>query len=270
MAERGARRKSGNKPARRKAAGASRRFGMVGAAGFLALGAVLALAAANHGELAATAVSAYGTFVAAEPAPRKTEKHEPRVATGGPRRGEKTAAAPARRPVETGVLPSAKPPRPTMPVGNPAPVAAPADAALRTAALPVPRPRGDVTGTVEPKGMRLAGLRFPICGEVPSRNCVVDGDTFVVAGKAIRVADVATPAGGDPACAREAELASQAMRRLQQLLNAGPIELRTAGADTDVYGRKLRTVYRDGRSLGQTLIDEGLARRAGAAGNWCG
>ena len=41
--------------------------------------------------------------------------------------------------------------------------------------------------------------------------------------------------------------------------------------DQDVYGRLLRTVHRDGRSLGDLLIDDGLARRwRGRSEQWCG
>src|SRR5437762_4160411 len=43
------------------------------------------------------------------------------------------------------------------------------------------------------------------------------------------------------------------------------------GRDEDRYGRKLRTVERNGRSLGEILIAEGLARRwGGARHSWCG
>jgi endonuclease YncB( thermonuclease family) len=37
------------------------------------------------------------------------------------------------------------------------------------------------------------------------------------------------------------------------------------------YGRKLRILVRNGRSLGDTLVAEGLARRwDGARRSWCG
>jgi endonuclease YncB( thermonuclease family) len=45
----------------------------------------------------------------------------------------------------------------------------------------------------------------------------------------------------------------------------------TGGRDEDRYGRKLRVVQRDGRSIADTLIAEGLARRwDGARRSWCG
>jgi len=43
-----------------------------------------------------------------------------------------------------------------------------------------------------------------------------------------------------------------------------------AFADRDRYGRLLRTVTRDGESLGDTLVNEGLAEEwRGYRGSWC-
>ena len=43
----------------------------------------------------------------------------------------------------------------------------------------------------------------------------------------------------------------------------------TAG-DLNTYGRLLRVVTRDGASLGETLVDEGLAEEwKGYRGSWC-
>ena len=40
--------------------------------------------------------------------------------------------------------------------------------------------------------------------------------------------------------------------------------------DEDQYGRKLRMVTRDGRSIGEVLVGEGLARRwEGSRRSWC-
>jgi len=55
-----------------------------------------------------------------------------------------------------------------------------------------------------------------------------------------------------------------------ELINAGPFELVRYDRDEDQYGRKLRIIKRDGRSIGDTLIVEGLARRwDGARRSWC-
>ena len=47
-----------------------------------------------------------------------------------------------------------------------------------------------------------------------------------------------------------------------ELINAGPIEVvSTGGPDVDRYGRKLRLILENGRSVGDVLVAEGLARR---------
>ena len=58
------------------------------------------------------------------------------------------------------------------------------------------------------------------------------------------------------------------------LLNQGPFTLAPntdgSGRDRDPYGRLLRTVTRDRASLGETLVDEGLAEEwKGYRGSWC-
>jgi micrococcal nuclease len=58
--------------------------------------------------------------------------------------------------------------------------------------------------------------------------------------------------------------------RLLALLNAGPFALEQRGRAVDRYGRTLRIVIRDGRSLGDTLIAEGLAEPwRGRRSDWC-
>jgi len=113
---------------------------------------------------------------------------------------------------------------------------------------------------------------FGICSQGRRINCVVDGDTLYVHGDKIRLADINTPELFSPQCGREAQLAAQAQRRLTQLLNQGPIEVqRGFGRDEDVYGRKLRKITRNGRSLGDTLVAEGLAHKwRGYKQSWCG
>ncbi len=59
---------------------------------------------------------------------------------------------------------------------------------------------------------------------------------------------------------------------MEELVAAGPITLSHAGdgRDEDVHGRKLRTVARDGRSLGGILVEEGLAHEwQGYKRSWC-
>lgn len=92
-------------------------------------------------------------------------------------------------------------------------------------------------------------------------NCIVDGDTFWFDGEKIRIADIDTPELSPPRCEAERVKGEDAKARLLALLNAGKFSLSAGLRDEDKYGRKLRTVTRAGRSLGDTLVNEGLARR---------
>jgi micrococcal nuclease len=111
---------------------------------------------------------------------------------------------------------------------------------------------------------------FTLCIAATQQNCVIDGDTIRYGGTKIRLEDIDTPETHEPGCASEAALGRRATRRLLELVNAGPFQLvRTGGRDEDRYGRKLRTITRGGRSMGDVLIAEGLARPwdgPGAAG----
>lgn len=112
---------------------------------------------------------------------------------------------------------------------------------------------------------------YVLCSGSVRTNCVVDGDTIWHVGVKIRIADIDTPEVGDPKCASEAALGSKATKRLLQLINAGPFEMQAwEGRDEDKYGRKLRVLIRDGRSLGDILVSEGLARTwSGRRQPWC-
>ena len=112
---------------------------------------------------------------------------------------------------------------------------------------------------------------FPICSSGARVDCIVDGDMFWFSGEKVRIADVDTPEISSPGCRRELELGERAKRRLHQLMNGGPVELRKSGRERDRYGRLLRTVHRDGRSVGDILVAEGLAHRwTGRKQSWCG
>lgn len=111
---------------------------------------------------------------------------------------------------------------------------------------------------------------FTICHTGGGTNCVVDGDTAWIDGVKIRVLDIDAPETHPPRCDREAELGARATQRLAILLNQGPFELISENRDTDRYGRKLRRIVRDGQSLGDQLVSEGLARPyAGGRRPWC-
>ena len=117
----------------------------------------------------------------------------------------------------------------------------------------------------------MPAKRYPLCSRAIRRNCVVDGDTFYLAQDKIRIADIDAPETHPPRCAREADLGDRATVRLSQLLSAGTFQLAVADRDRDRYGRKLRIVTRNGRSIGDQLVSEGLARTwAGRRQPWCG
>jgi endonuclease YncB( thermonuclease family) len=120
------------------------------------------------------------------------------------------------------------------------------------------RPGGDV-------------YRLGRCASASEPTCVVDGDTLRYRGLKIRLADIDTPEIFSPECAAEKRLGLRARDRLIELINAGPVEMRRGGArDEDAYGRKLRVLERNGRSLGMVLVEEGLAHRwRGYKESWC-
>ncbi len=106
----------------------------------------------------------------------------------------------------------------------------------------------------------------------PLAGCVVDGDTLKVDGTTIRIADIDAPEVFSPSCPAERALGEAASRRLLALVREGPFDLAAApdGRDEDPYGRKLRVLVRNGASLGEALVAEGVARRwNGARRSWC-
>ena len=113
---------------------------------------------------------------------------------------------------------------------------------------------------------------FAICTGASQPDCVVDGDTIRYRGAKIRLEDIDAPEVFSPKCASEAALGRRATQRLTDLVNYGPFQVVQAGRrDEDRYGRKLRVLMRNGRSLGDILVAEGLARPwDGARRSWCG
>lgn len=99
---------------------------------------------------------------------------------------------------------------------------------------------------------------------------MVDGDTFRLNGVKIRIADIDTPELKGR-CEMETAKAEKARDRLAVLLSHGPFELQPIGdRDADQYGRKLRVVTRGGKSIGDQLVSEGLARTwTGRREPWC-
>lgn len=125
-------------------------------------------------------------------------------------------------------------------------------------------------GEPEREGVPGRG-EFTLCRSAFQQTCVVDGDTIRYGGEKIRLLGIDAPEVFNPKCAAEKALGEQATQRLLELMNEGPFKLVQSGErDEDRYGRKLRLVKRDGRSMGERLIAEGLARRwDGRRRSWC-
>lgn len=111
---------------------------------------------------------------------------------------------------------------------------------------------------------------FPICTRTGT-DCVVDGDTFRYRGDAIRIADIDAPETRDAKCQSERTLGERAKHRLAELLGAAAFTMTGYDSrDRDRYGRALRVVHQDGRSVGSVLVSEGLARPwEGRRRPWC-
>ena len=134
---------------------------------------------------------------------------------------------------------------------------------------------------VEPVGFlssdpERVNAHFTRCGPGRGHACVIDGDTFKIGQRKIRVIGIDTPEV-DAQCPAEAAMAERATAELQRLLNQGPFRMvgRFAGS-TDRYGRDLRAVTRlrpDGteQSIAEDMRGSGLAGRywGGLRGGWC-
>lgn len=120
-------------------------------------------------------------------------------------------------------------------------------------------------------GQSNVSTKFAKCSPSNRRNCVIDGDTLWIKGQKVRVADIDAPEVSNPKCNSELALGNKATNRLIELVNEGHFELQAwPGRDTDRYGRELRVIIRDGRSLGDRLVSEGLARTwSGRREPWC-
>lgn len=133
---------------------------------------------------------------------------------------------------------------------------------------------GGLVGTNWPastaSAQATAAHTFAVCGTI-RKTCVVDGDTIWLEGVKIRIADIDTPEISSPQCDAEYERGIRARDRLVMLLNEGGFQLRPIGnRDEDQYGRKLRVIMRTGRSLGDQLVSENLARTwTGRRESWC-
>lgn len=115
-----------------------------------------------------------------------------------------------------------------------------------------------------------SGLVFGLCNDGGLTNCVASGDSFYLAGKTVRIANIEAPQIYGAACPREARLGRESALRLQALLNSGELSLARVPQDLDRYGLMLRTVTIGGRDSGRAMVAAGLARNIGdLTRSWC-
>jgi len=117
--------------------------------------------------------------------------------------------------------------------------------------------------------------QFTRCGPGRGQACVVDGDTFKIGRRKVRIIGIDAPEV-KARCPAEARLAEAATARLQSLLNQGPFVMTGRIDDMqDRYGRDLRIVERrrpDGsiQSIADEMRASGLAHRyLGFKTGWC-
>lgn len=118
---------------------------------------------------------------------------------------------------------------------------------------------------------------FTRCGLRRGYACVIDGDTFKLGDRKVRIIGIDAPETHPPRCAEEARLGEAATAKLQALLNQGPFAMAGPSyGDKDRYGRDLRTLTRsapDGskQSIAADMRESGLARRylGGFKSEWC-
>ncbi len=126
------------------------------------------------------------------------------------------------------------------------------------------------TGSADKYGSKYVP-KYVLCGRGRWRDCVVDGDTIRDGTVKIRILDLDAPEIFSPQCDAEKALGEKAKLRLLDLLNQGPVQIvESGGRSTDKHGRALRLILRNGQSLGDHLIREGLARPWGhGKQSWC-
>ena len=117
--------------------------------------------------------------------------------------------------------------------------------------------------------------QFTRCGQGRGHACVVDGDTFKLGQRKVRIIGIDAPEVNG-ACPEEQRLAEAATAKLQGLLNQEPFEM-VGRVDEmqDRYGRDLRIVRRalpggGYRSIAADMRESGLAHRyVGMKRAWC-
>lgn len=105
----------------------------------------------------------------------------------------------------------------------------------------------------------LAQCPLPGAAETVRLARVIDGDTLEIeSGERIRLIGVNTPELAHGA-RREEPGARAALRFTEALLQRGPLQLVTGAEPRDRYGRRLAYAFVGGHSVGEALVDAGMA-----------
>lgn len=122
---------------------------------------------------------------------------------------------------------------------------------------------------------RISGT-FTRCGKGRGYYCVIDGDTFRIGKRSVRVAGIDT-AEVEAQCPAEALQAERSTAALQSWLNRGTFHM-TARIDepADQYGRELRIIKRIDPDNGVDRLADWMQTNGGARGylggwreGWC-
>lgn len=119
----------------------------------------------------------------------------------------------------------------------------------------------------DPKAAAKAG-QFEQCYATDGGNCVVDGDTIYVGGEKVQIAGIEAPLIQGAKCEAERTRGIDATMRLPEVLNGGNVTV--SRPFRELSGRVVRKVMVDGEDVGETMISNGLARKAGSfEPDWC-
>lgn len=113
--------------------------------------------------------------------------------------------------------------------------------------------------------------QFTLCRGGGSPACVVDGDSFRLGDRSMRITGIDAPEVGSPRCPEEAALARRSADRLLAILNEGTFDMIAHRLQRqDRHGRDLMVLERNGESIGDRMMSEGLAHRyIGSKRSWC-